>query len=101
MGIRSLGNPTESYNAVWSSSGKGAVLPPPSAIVATGGPKTESGLYTIHSFTGPGTFVVSAAPGSANIQYLVVGGGGGGSQGGGGAGGMRTNVTGQTPGGPG
>jgi len=100
MGIRSLGNPTESYNAVWSASGKGAVTPAPSTspISATGGTKTTSGLYTIHSFTSPGTFVVSS--GNDNIQYLVIGAGGGGSMGGGGAGGLRTNVPGNTPGGP-
>ena len=73
---------------------------PPAPISATGGSKSTSGLYTIHSFTSPGaaTFVVSE--GNDNIQYLVVGGGGGGSQGGGGGGGMRTNVPGENPGGP-
>ncbi len=101
MGIRSLGSPTESYNAVWSATGKGATTPPPDAIIATGGTKTQSGLYNIHTFTSPGTFVVISAPGTANIQYLVIGGGAGGSQGGGGAGGMRTNVPGENPGGPG
>lgn len=60
---------------------------------ATGGVITYSGLYTIHTFTASGNFVV---PGSANVDYLIVAGGGGGghsairSGGGGGAGGMLT-----------
>jgi hypothetical protein len=53
----------------------------------------RSGDYRIHTFTGPGTFCVSAGDGS--VDYLVVAGGGaagqndGNSSGGGGAGGYR------------
>ena len=69
-------------------------------VTATGGTITTSGDFKIHTFTGPGTFCVSAAgnsAGSNSVDYLVVagGGGGGGSNnpgggaGGGGAGGYR------------
>jgi len=69
-------------------------------ITASGGNQpTASGCivctdYKIHTFTGPGTFCVSAGAGPlAAIDYLVVAGGGGGggrtSAGGGGAGGFR------------
>jgi len=64
-------------------------------IVATGGTITTCGDYKIHTFTGPGTFCVSAGAGPvAVVDYLVVAGGGnGGGQsshgGGGGAGGYR------------
>ena len=75
-------------------------------ISATGGTKTTSGDYTVHTFTSSGSLVV--ASGSGNVEYLVIGGGGGGggyrsgvSYGwGGGAGGYRTNKPGETPGGP-
>ncbi|OGM96253.1 MAG: hypothetical protein A3B86_03885 [Candidatus Yanofskybacteria bacterium RIFCSPHIGHO2_02_FULL_38_22b] len=70
----------------------GALTAPPSDE-ATGGTKTYSGGYVIHTFTGSGTF---NNPIARNIEYLVVGGGGGGgwsdnatpAGGGGGAGGM-------------
>ena len=66
-------------------------------ITATGGTPTTSpcGNYKIHTFTGPGTFCVSAvgcACGSNSVDYMVVAGGGGGGAGpggGGGAGGFR------------
>ena len=68
-------------------------------IVATGGTETTSGNCKIHTFTGPGTFQVTAAattPANNAVGYLVVAGGGGGSGGssgdgggGGGAGGYR------------
>ena len=65
-------------------------------VVATGGTITCSGDYKIHTFTGPGTFCVSAAgtPAGSNIvDYFVVAGGGGagsgGLDGGAGAGGFR------------
>jgi len=69
-------------------------------IEATGGTATESGNFKIHTFTGPGTFTVSALSDSSPnnvVDYLVVGGGGSGgfgvrnyqSGGGGGAGGYR------------
>jgi len=70
-------------------------------IVATGGTVTESGDFRIHTFTGPGTFQVSALSQTAAeniVGYQVVAGGGagggsknstGGGAGGGGAGGFR------------
>jgi len=66
-------------------------------ITATGGTITTSGDYKIHTFTGPGTFTVTAVGnplGSTTVDYLVVAGGGAGankSGGGGGAGGFRQN----------
>jgi hypothetical protein len=68
-------------------------------IAATGGTVTCSGNCKIHTFTGPGTFCVSAVAACAAsnvVSYLIVGGGGGGAAGGsneggggGGAGGFR------------
>jgi len=70
-------------------------------VMATGGTETESGNCKIHTFTGPGTFAVSAlanTPACNQVSYIVVGGGGGGGSGtpgsswgggGGGAGGFR------------
>jgi hypothetical protein len=67
-------------------------------ICATGGTITTSGDYKIHTFTGPGTFAVTAAsvcaPTRNNVSYLVLAGGGAGGvgpsyTGGGGAGGFR------------
>ena len=62
-------------------------------VAATGGTVATSGDFKIHSFTGDGNFVVSAAAGPvAVVDYLVVAGGGagGGIMGaGGGAGGYR------------
>jgi len=62
-------------------------------LTATGGTITTSGDFKIHSFTGPGTFCVSAISSVAaenTVSYMVVAGGGGGSgqtsNGGGGAG---------------
>ena len=62
-------------------------------ITATGGTITTCGDYKIHTFTGPGTFCVSAGEGPVAVaDYLIVAGGGGGGGddgGGGGAGGYR------------
>ena len=64
-------------------------------ITATGGTITLCGTCTIHTFTGPGTFAVSALasdPANDVMAYMVVAGGGGGGGrhgGGGGAGGFR------------
>ena len=74
-------------------------------IQATGGTITCSGNCRIHTFTGPGTFSVSAlAVCSANnqVSYMVVAGGGGGGRGnfygsGGGAGGFREDKSPTTP----
>ena len=61
------------------------------AMTATGGTKTTSGIYTIHTFTSSGTFATNVA---GLVDYLVVAGGGGGGGsfrgGGGGAGGLLT-----------
>jgi len=69
----------------------------PLFLTATGGTETTCGDFKIHTFTGPGTFCVSAiAPGPSgnpnSVDYLVIAGGGAGGQdngGGGGAGGVR------------
>tara|TARA_R100000900_G_scaffold65612_1_gene52205 strand:- start:1644 stop:3122 length:1479 start_codon:yes stop_codon:yes gene_type:complete len=67
-------------------------------ISATGGTVTTCGDFKIHTFTGPGTFCVSAGAGPvAKVDYVIVAGGGGaggstnpgGGGGGGGAGGYR------------
>jgi len=71
---------------------------PPAFITATGGTITCCGDYKIHTFTGPGTFCISAGSGNlAIVDYLVVAGGGGGVGGGGGAGGFRES---KNPAGP-
>jgi hypothetical protein len=66
-------------------------------VCATGGTTVNSGDYTYHTFTGPGTFCVAAVsnttPSRNNVCMMVVAGGGGGGSnhagGGGGAGGYR------------
>jgi len=74
-----------------------------SFIIATGGTITTSGNDKIHTFTGPGTFAVSAAAACAAqnvVSYLVVGGGGGShadNSGGGGGGGFRELESPTTP----
>jgi len=62
---------------------------------ATGGTITTYNGNTIHTFTAPGTFTVSGAPPTFNVEYVVVGGGGGSASlaGGGGAGGYITGTT--------
>jgi hypothetical protein len=67
-----------------------------SFITATGGTITTCGNFKIHTFTGPGTFCVSAisnVTAENTVGYLVVAGGGGAStvcaSGGGGGGGFR------------
>ena len=69
----------------------------PAYVTATGGTISCSGDYRIHTFTGPGTFCVSAlgnpVGGPNSVDYLVIAGGGSGGSsnvgGGGGAGGYR------------
>jgi len=70
----------------------------PVYITATGGTPCSGAIvctnYKTHTFTGPGTFCVSAGAGTlATADYLMIGGGGGGASryhgGGGGAGGYR------------
>jgi len=67
-------------------------------ITATGGSiTTVCTNYKVHTFTGPGTFCISAGSGEkSKVDYLVIGGGGGGGGeegGGGGAGGYRESKT--------
>ena len=72
-------------------------------IQATGGTVTESGDCKIHTFTGPGSFVVCKAAVSATnnlVSYMVIAGGGGSGRsfgGGGGAGGFRETKSPVTP----
>ena len=68
-------------------------------IQATGGTVTNynvgSVVWTAHTFTSSGTWIVSSAPPTANtVEYLVVAGGGGAgsNNGGGGAGGFRSGI---------
>ena len=72
------------------------VIPVQPVLSATGGTITYSGGYTIHTFTGSGTFTVTSAPGSSTVDVLVVGAGGngGGNAGGGGGGGEVTEYAG-------
>ena len=60
-----------------------------SYITATGGIYSTSGDYIYRTFTGNGTFTVSAlgTTGNNTVDYLLVGGGGGGGSGRGGGGG--------------
>ena len=65
-------------------------------ITATGGTTSDCGNFRVHTFTGPGTFCVSAistVPAENTVGYLVIAGGGAGGKadrgGGGGAGGYR------------
>ena len=70
-------------------------------ITATGGTTTTDGNFKIHTFTGPGTFCVSAVGnpfGSDTVSYMVVAGGASAGLGdslgaGGGAGGFREGRT--------
>ena len=83
-----------------------------SFITATGGTITNCGSCRIHTFTGPGTFCVSAisgTPANNQVSYIVVAGGGGGgvgdfapsvtarAGGGGGGGGFREDKSPVTP----
>jgi len=77
--------------------GLGASIPSAQAVdyvAATGGTITNyqvgATVYTVHTFTGDGTFTVTSSSGGS-VNYLVIGGGGGGggsTGGGGGAGGF-------------
>ena len=85
---------TEGWINTMDSTGQAGLTP--AFITATGGTITTVCTdYKVHTFTGPGTFCVSAVGnplGSGSVDYMVVAGGGGGGtdQGGGaGAGGYR------------
>ena len=61
-------------------------------ISATGGTTSNDGDFTVHKFTGPGTFTVSTLadqPANNEVSYLVVAGGGAAQDAGAGAGGYR------------
>jgi len=87
-------------NTMDSTSNVRGLLP---YVAATGGTPCSGAIvctnYKVHTFTGPGTFIVTnagAAPGSNTVDYMVIGGGGGGGSGaanydagGAGAGGFR------------
>jgi len=79
------------YGDSASSSADSITIANWAGVVATGGTVTTDGDYKVHTFTGDGSFVVSAA---GDVEYLVIAGGGGGGgywySGGGGAGGYRT-----------
>ena len=104
MGIRSQGDSTSKYNAVWGQTGVGAwenYVAPPGAnyIEATGGNidgAAPGNGWKYHVFTSPGTFeITNAGPTDNYCQVFLVAGGGngggdgaGGGCGGGGAGGL-------------
>lgn len=96
MGIRSINNTISSFRGRFERTGREASMEYNIKISATGGTKTTVGSYTIHTFTAPGSLVISS--GNDFVEYLVVAGGGGGynsignqNVGGGGAGGLRSN----------
>ena len=102
MGLRAINNPKSSFEDPYLSTGKEAAGAPPKGneVYATGGTKTiHPAGYTTHVFDYPNSdsFVVSSAPPSFEIDYLVIGGGGHGAgpgygNGGGGAGGNITQT---------
>ena len=89
MGIRSQGDPAQSYNDVFGDTGNVDAAPTPGGgpaalkMAATGGTtetySTPTGNYKSHTFTSSGSFVVTQAPGesSNDADFLVQGGGGG------------------------
>ena len=90
---------TEGWINTSESTGSSATVP---FITATGGTITTSGNCKIHTFTGPGTFAVTASTTPANneVSYLVLAGGGAGglfNGAGGGAGGFRESKAPLTP----
>jgi hypothetical protein len=63
-----------SFSVVSGSLGGGS-------MVATGGTITDVGGYRIHTFTSPGSFVVSDVGATGEVEYLIVAGGGAGGRG--------------------
>jgi len=91
---------TEGWKNVQDSTSNVTGLVP--FVTATGGTITTSGDCKIHTFTGPGTFAVTASTTPANneVSYLVLAGGGAGgffNGAGGGAGGFRESKAPLTP----
>ena len=90
MGIRSQGDPEQSYNDVFSESGLGAFAPAPPGVPTPGGHTATGGLisdytsppgtkYRVHTFNGSGEFTITELSSNypAHVEYLVVAGGGG------------------------
>ena len=76
-----------------TDSGLQSDAPSPQYVTATGGTITTSGNFKIHTFTGPGTFCVSATgnpAGSNTVDYMVIAGGASGGNGGAPSGGSGT-----------
>ena len=97
-----LGTDGESITLIYADSTKGwlnvntdSTVAGSEYVAATGGTESTCGDFKIHTFTGDGNFIVTAAgqpTGSNKVSYMVVAGGGGGGSGyggGGGAGGFR------------
>ena len=83
---------TEGWINTTESTGQSGLVP--AFVTATSPSVATVGDFKIHTFTGPGSFVVSCVGnsiGSNTVDYMVVAGGGGGGYngGGGGAGGFR------------
>ena len=88
---------------VVNSGQRSDLVTPPEDITAPGRTiTTVSTKYKVHTFTGPGTFAITAGAGNlSKLDYLVLAGGGGGgggesgywTGGGGGAGGFRESKT--------
>ena len=83
---------TEGWINTTESTGQSGLSP--AFVTATSPSVATVGDFKIHTFTGPGSFVVSCVGnplGSSKVDYMVVAGGGGGGYngGGGGAGGFR------------
>ena len=92
---------------VWTNVGDGTGEQPFSYTVATGGTITTDGNFKVHTFNASGTFEVTTAGTTPQVEYLVIAGGGGGAaqtndQGaGGGAGGYRNSYSSESSGGGG
>ena len=97
VGVRLIySDASQGWVTVTSANETAPVVCGASYVTASGGTETTSGDYKIHTFTGDGTFTVSATGndlGSTSVDYLVIAGGGAGGGndhgGGGGAGGYR------------
>ena len=63
------------FSGYWFGLGGGGAGAPQSVQATGGNSVTTSGIYTIHTFTSPGNFVVTNG---GEVEYLIVGGGGGG-----------------------
>ena len=64
---------------VWTNVGGGTGEQPFSYTVATGGTITTDGNFKVHTFNASGTFEVTTAGTTPQVEYLVIAGGGGGA----------------------